>query len=77
MGEKQAKGDGRSEPAGPTDGSGAETSRAEQETLEPDLDLGSLGAQLRELYGSWQGEPIPERFSKLLDELGEKKSDNS
>ena len=47
------------------------------ETPEPDLDLGALGGKLRELYGSWVDEPIPERFSKLLDELDEEKPDNT
>lgn len=47
------------------------------EALEPDLDLGALGNKLRELYGSWLNEPVPDRFEKLLKELDHKKPDNS
>ena len=41
---------------------------------DPDLDLGVLGSQLRELYKELLDQPIPDQFVKLLDELDCKES---
>lgn len=42
---------------------------------EGDLDLARLAPQLRGLYQELLDEPIPDRFSNLLDELARKESD--
>ncbi len=39
------------------------------EPTDPKVDLSALGAQLKQLYSSWLDEPVPDRFTKLLDEL--------
>jgi hypothetical protein len=36
---------------------------------EPDVDLGNLGSQLRKLYKELLEQPIPDRFTKLLEDL--------
>lgn len=43
---------------------------------EGELDLARLAPQLHGLYQELLKEPIPDRFSKLLDELARKESDN-
>lgn len=43
--------------------------------LEGDIDLARLAPQLRGLYQELLDEPIPDRFSNLLDELARKETD--
>ena len=56
-------------------GHGAATSENASGAPESDIDLARLAPQLRGLYRELLDEPIPDRFSKLLEDLGRKESD--
>jgi hypothetical protein len=43
--------------------------------VDGELDLARLAPQLRGLYQELLAEPIPDRFTKLLDELASKETD--
>jgi hypothetical protein len=73
MSEKKRGGDASIKPLAEVDArKPANQGEAPTETPEqadPKVDLGALGAQLKQLYSSWLDEPVPDRFTKLLDEL--------
>jgi hypothetical protein len=43
--------------------------------IDGEIDLARLAPQLRGLYRELLNEPIPDRFTKLLDELANKETD--
>lgn len=43
--------------------------------IDGEIDLARLAPQLRGLYQELLNEPIPDRFTKLLDELARKETD--
>jgi hypothetical protein len=43
--------------------------------IDGEIDLARLAPQLRGLYQELLAEPIPDRFTKLLDELASKETD--
>jgi hypothetical protein len=43
--------------------------------IDGEIDLARLAPQLRGLYRELLNEPIPDRFTKLLDELADKETD--
>jgi hypothetical protein len=43
--------------------------------IDGEIDLARLAPQLRGLYKELLAEPIPDRFTKLLDELASKETD--
>ena len=43
--------------------------------IDGEIDLARLAPQLRGLYRELLSEPIPDRFTKLLDELARKETD--
>ncbi len=80
MSDETEKPEGSAKP-GPGDPQTTETSQNEAvpddivTPVDGEIDLARLAPQLRGLYQELLNEPIPDRFTKLLDELARKETD--
>lgn len=64
------------EPPGPPSGQNEDVPEDVFTPVDGEIDLARLAPQLRGLYQELLNEPIPDRFTKLLDELSRKEADN-
>ena len=76
--EKPAEDSGRQTGKAPMAENASQADAAPEDVVAPDdgeIDLARLAPQLRGLYRELLAEPIPDRFTKLLDELASKETD--
>lgn len=69
--------DEKEKPAGASSAQGDDVPDDVVTPVDGEIDLARLAPQLRGLYQELLSEPIPDRFTKLLDELSRKEADKT